>query len=767
MPTAQLSAEDDNGTDMVCIVLASPGYWPKMYVESAYSKYYGSSTNYFTGWTWTDAAATGTGNKLVTLTYNNKFGNVQATGTLSVSGTATIYSWLYPNNGISIPDSKKILLGNQSDLQIYHNSADSFISDVGTGNLVISGSGVWIKNAAINSNMIGCVEGSGGYVKLYQNGNEKLATASAGVSVTGNLSVSGNGVLKQIVSNAYATADLNNWYTGSTATLGQFYRYDSTHGHFQDAAGNVASNAPNTLTQSPTQIYSYGALLTLGTTNSFRGQFYMAHSASEIYWRSGWGTSSDQNWTRLVGDRNIQSVINNVGNISIGGAPSAAGKLTIHTGTNTNGLLIYEDTDDSITHNLYIDSSDQGVMQLRNNSNTSTVQLHSGGHSFFTGGSLGVGTSSPSYKLHVTGGDVKLTSYSNSVYIGSTRLLGYDSSTAGNLWVIGGSGGASGSCRVTLGTGWNWDTSCDFHYAPGTAGAGNGILTIGQQSKNNANYSHGHTRFFINGSEQLRIKENAVGIGTTAPDNPLEVVGADSGIKISSTSSNRPHLRLECGTAEKLRLSANTLYGAIGDSSDTNRYMVLKDGRIGVGLVSPSAKLHIAGSQLGQTLNDYQTHFHIQSSLAGNTGHLQIKDVRTSAGSSWPTSCRRLQMKIDSTYMGYIQWNGTGNNYGMSFGTGSTTSHPGNVTEAMRIDSSQRVGIGTTGPSARLHVKDSVDNSYKSGLAIERSADGAKTYINTRGGATTFNNHNHAESAGLPYHWFMDESHKMTLIPRD
>ena len=68
LPTAQLSAEDDNGTEMVCIVLASPGYWPKMYVESAYSKYYGSSTNYFTGWTWTDAAATGTGNKLVTLT---------------------------------------------------------------------------------------------------------------------------------------------------------------------------------------------------------------------------------------------------------------------------------------------------------------------------------------------------------------------------------------------------------------------------------------------------------------------------------------------------------------------------------------------------------------------------------------------------------------------------------------------------------------------------------------------------------------------------
>jgi hypothetical protein len=87
VPTAQLSAEDDGGTDMVCIVLAAPGYWPKMYVESAYSDAYGGNDAYFTGWTWTDAAATGTGAKLVGLTYNNKFGAVVAT-TFSGNGAA-------------------------------------------------------------------------------------------------------------------------------------------------------------------------------------------------------------------------------------------------------------------------------------------------------------------------------------------------------------------------------------------------------------------------------------------------------------------------------------------------------------------------------------------------------------------------------------------------------------------------------------------------------------------------------------------------------
>jgi len=96
--------------------------------------------------------------------------------------------------------------------------------------------------------------------------------------------------------------------------------------------------------------------------------------------------------------------------------------------------------------------------------------------------------------------------------------------------------------------------------------------------------------------EWMRVTHDGnVGIGTASPDNPLEVVGADSGIKISSASSSRPHLRFECGSDEKLRLSANSAYGAIGDGSDANRYMILKDGKVGIN-DEPTDLFYITGN---------------------------------------------------------------------------------------------------------------------------------------------------------------------------
>jgi hypothetical protein len=66
-PTIRLSAE--NG--FVAIVLSSPAYWPKIYVESMYSSAY--SDQYSSGWSWSDADANGS--PIVTVGYKSNFGN--------------------------------------------------------------------------------------------------------------------------------------------------------------------------------------------------------------------------------------------------------------------------------------------------------------------------------------------------------------------------------------------------------------------------------------------------------------------------------------------------------------------------------------------------------------------------------------------------------------------------------------------------------------------------------------------------------------------
>jgi hypothetical protein len=97
--------------------------------------------------------------------------------------------------------------------------------------------------------------------------------------------------------------------------------------------------------------------------------------------------------------------------------------------------------------------------------------------------------------------------------------------------------------------------------------------------------------------------------------------------------------------------------------------------------------------------------------LLSNTGNgdaLEFSNVRGTAGSDWTTAGFRIQQKVDSTWMGFMQFNGTAsgvNNGGISFGTGATTVNANTVAERMRINPSGDVGIGTTSPNTRLSVQ--------------------------------------------------------------
>jgi len=123
----------------------------------------------------------------------NVTGDVDFAGSVSIGGTLTYedvtnidsVGLVTARDGIFIPDNKKLELGNAAgngDLQLYHDTSNSYIRDNGTGNLHIQASNIILENPAGANFLYG---DNGGATILYNDGNNKFYTTSTGVHVNG------------------------------------------------------------------------------------------------------------------------------------------------------------------------------------------------------------------------------------------------------------------------------------------------------------------------------------------------------------------------------------------------------------------------------------------------------------------------------------------------------------------------------------------------------------------------------------------------------
>ena len=135
---------------------------------------------------------------LGTITYTDSGIIVSGVGTfangLTVDGTQTTVkslkltgdnynaNWFKTSNKLRFNDSAKATFGTADDLSIYHSGSASYITDSGTGNLLIQANNLVLENTSGTNYMVGV---SGAEVVLYHNGNNKLATTNTGVTITG------------------------------------------------------------------------------------------------------------------------------------------------------------------------------------------------------------------------------------------------------------------------------------------------------------------------------------------------------------------------------------------------------------------------------------------------------------------------------------------------------------------------------------------------------------------------------------------------------
>ena len=105
---------------------------------------------------------------------------------------------------IRFSDDVKIQVGASQDLEIFHESGNSYIDDKGAGNLNIRGANLNLQKYT-GETFVTCV--ADGAVSLYHDNASKLSTSATGVAVTGNVDLASGNVA--IASGNFTTGNGN------------------------------------------------------------------------------------------------------------------------------------------------------------------------------------------------------------------------------------------------------------------------------------------------------------------------------------------------------------------------------------------------------------------------------------------------------------------------------------------------------------------------------------------------------------------------------
>ena len=231
-----------------------------------------------------------------------------------------------------------------------------------------------------------------------------------------------------------------------------------------------------------------------------------------------------------------------------------------------------------------------------------------------------------------------------------------------------------------------------------------------------------------------------VGIGTTNPDSKLEVASTASNTYLHVRNDSTGSTRLKMsnlsdtnsngfqiinngsnGQVNLLNYKASTL--ALWTNA-SQRLTILSSGNVGIGTTSPNEKLEVAGNTritgngLDVGYNNNGTNFIQIGNGRSTNGYAYIDLVGDSTYSDY--GLRIIRQNSGANASSEIIHRGTGVfNFNASQAANMTFKTSGS--ERLRIESGGNVGIGTTDPSEKLHVK-ATSSSSSSMLYLENIA---------------------------------------------
>ena len=581
--------------------------------------------------------------------------NIAISGTLGVTGEVTLATHL------NMGDNDKIKIGTGGDLEIYHDGSNSYISN-STGNIYLGDTnGAVHIQAKLNEESIICA--ADGAVSLYHDNAVKLATTSTGIDVTGVITTDG----------LTTSADIN-FGDNDKAVFGagddlQIYHNANTSFITESGSSNFKIGGENLYLQNTAHNENYlAAIANQGVTLYYNNAPKIATTSTGI---DVTGTATMDGLT-VDGGADASTSYARFTEYSSGYGFNGA--YASYNGSSNELIFGRHNTFDS-----YI-ANDIPVMSFARSTGDISFYEDTGTTAKFfwdaSAESLGIGTTSPSTKLHVH-------------EAGASEPLGlFQTTTTGDCAVrIEGIGGESyleiantsattGNTSNSWGIGSNDDTN--LHIAYGTNG------TMNKNSDN--------AQFFINSST------GNVEIGTDSPNAKLTINNSIATTYSTTGYAATPAYSMlylhntngGSNTASLINFRTGSGDGVIGfvegggtndadfviqtdgGSNGVERLRILNSGNVGIGDPSPSAKLEVAGSSNSTYL------------IAGgdDSSNGRALTFTSSAGANFNGAIHTIRAPSSQGEIAFKTYN----------------------TEVMRIDSSANVGIGANNPLSKLHV---------------------------------------------------------------
>ena len=326
-----------------------------------------------------------------------------------------------------------------------------------------------------------------------------------------------------------------------------------------------------------------------------------------------------------------------------------------------------------------------------------------------TTGKIGVGVDSPDANLHVLGNCFVSTNFE----LGGTMTMGTVTVRAQH------------ELSAITATGNTTPHTIEFTNAE-TGIVTTGNVGIGTTSPDATLHVSGNAYVSSNlevGTANLFVDtvSGRVGIGTTSPDNALHIRSTIPAVLLDD-SDDDTKVRITGGAGGDLYVDSN--WGGSGNTGDiifreasSEKMRIAGNGNVGIGTTDPIGKLDVRGAIIAPVVG-YLANQDAPYLIAGTSGY-------TGAATNWDTHGFQHRIKTDSGGVPRI-----------------TVDAPSGG-EVFSIVNGGNVGIGTTSPSAKLHVNgDSIFGISGASSIVINDIPQARWKINTGGYALAFSKHN-------------------------